>query len=264
MLCPALNGYTLLNRFLNQKHLNLYGENFVQDIFRQEQRNSFIHTLWTLHEFKTTMASSKTPTLLASPYFRELLLTLGQRRQNTAMKCNTKNFEDFGDPRQNNLNLNLKDGPYDKYAKRVPGYMAITIHINNQTFVLSKAYTDSYNFHYDVVVVNTYPHFWENEDPVFSLVSGVFENLVKGNFASAEELWNEIARFHWLMAQISPFNRGSASVTEVLTDALWLFHGYIPQPIEEGKSLDLEALLEPNLEKYQAIYPIGKKYTQLN
>lgn len=67
------------------------------------------------------------------------------------------------------------------------------------------------------------------------------------------ELAECIGRFHWYWAQVSPFDRGSASIGEMLADALWLYHGYLP-PVPGtvfddelqgycNRSLDLEALI---------------------
>ena len=260
--------YAIFNRFLNQDHRRNYGGEAVQERFRQGQTTGVLHTLWVLHEAKISMANvpPRERARLTSQSFRELWLSLGQRRKYTAMQSysNNKDKEYFGTERNINLCTPLA-GHYDSYNQRLAGKVIktkiIRIIIKDQPIDLIKIV-----YHYDYPecksIINIYNNFWEKEDPLFILVSGIFENLVTSNFVSAEELKEEIARFHWLMAHISPFKRGSASITEVLTDALWLFHGYIPQPIEAGKSLDLEAFVEPNLEKYQAIYPIGKKYTQ--
>ena len=108
-------------------------------------------------------------------------------------------------------------------------------------------------------IVNVYENFWQNDDPVFKYAERLYENIVTQTFDNAENLRVEIGTLHWLLANVAPYNRGSSAGAEFVTDALWLLHGYLPQPFEKGKSPDLEALFTPKVADFLAIYPMGKK-----
>lgn len=195
------------------------------------------------------------------PYFRELLISLGLRRRLTAIECQSPASYNFGVPRDDSI-LTSFETTYQAYASKAKD-METYLGVNGQLFILSSVQTappkdDRLGPHVRFVK-NEYTEFWNDDDPVFIFVAHVFDRVVSQSFSSEVDLKNEIAKFHWLMAHVSPFKRGSASITEILTDALWIYHGYVPQRIEKGQSLDLEALIRQDLESYQQLYPQGKK-----
>lgn len=96
------------------------------------------------------------------------------------------------------------------------------------------------------------------DDPVFNYTFTLFNKIIEDINLTPEELKNAIASFHWHFTNVSPYSRGSSWTGEILSDILWLMHGYVPTPIEKGKSLDLEAMGN-TLKDYQEQYPMGRK-----
>ena len=225
---PALHKYTLFDRSLNQDHLLRYGGQSVQNLFKREQKNSILHTLWIIQEAKISLSKLPSPEkhFFATECLQKLLKSLGQRRQNTAVLCRSTNYDLFGIPRREVIHTPI-EGHYGNYRSRVNPRQRTHINIDNKPILLSQI-KQIKHLDYGYFIFNEYNHFWDMGDPVFSLAVNMFENLVSGAFSNAKELCKEIARFHWLLAHISPFERGSASISEVLTDAFWLFHGISP------------------------------------
>lgn len=68
---------------------------------------------------------------------------------------------------------------------------------------------------------------------------------------------NRIAEFHWLFANMMPFSRGSASVAEIITTALWLTHGLVPPIPDKESPADCNALCSPSVRAYRSNYGAG-------
>ena len=241
---PSLTFYQPLDRSLNREHLQLYGGSDVQAIYQQETRKNVVFALWSIRSDRSLCS------------FKTLLSTLGDRRRHIAYLCETKNASEFCIKRKHIMTTTLC-GQYQRYGDKVdkPKTQQLTIH--GQSYLLTQQSKDDW---VGSIIENVYVGFWDEDDPLFSYVAIIYENIVTEDWSNKPiELKNKIAHLHWLLAHISPFSRGSAAISETLTDALWLMHGYIPQSIEKGKSLDLEAMFSEDLESFQAIYPIAIK-----
>lgn len=290
---PALKHYEVQSRYLSQEHLRAYkNEYFFQATFRDETRKAVEWALKELYEAKTKGTISK-------EWFRDFLISLGKKRRDLAILAkNAPSYqggrddsEQFGRIRgkknsQGNFILYTPlKGIYSNYLKRIknpesckneleveyPPNFSEIVPIN-QTPPKKMTVTLSYvgergpngGIKTAPVINNScflcsgYEDFWDEEDPVFNHLFECFRKIAENTFIS-EELKDKIANFHHLFATIGPFYRGTAWCGEVITDVLWLFHGYVPTLIEKGKSLDLEALVTPKVADYQEIYPMGIK-----
>lgn len=76
-----------------------------------------------------------------------------------------------------------------------------------------------------------------------------------------EIIHEKIATFIFYFTLVCPFLRGSASICEILTDTLWLYHGYLPPSQEENDlSIDLKVFMyADNLKEFINFVPYGKK-----
>lgn len=278
---PALQEYKVLDRSLNAKHLQKYGN---QEIFQTETKASVRYVLSEIHK---AVAGGN----FNERWFYTFLGSLGKMRGEIAELLNPNNEKnkDFGLPRIDEgvaTPIIANGGSYSGYAKRVndlinnnnPGNFikvdvpkktrTYTHKTQKETFKLSCA--DNPGYFESIIskmgvpttdntsnrIYNVYNKFWDENDPVFKKAFSMFKKIVK-DFHFSKELKDEIADFHWLFANVAPFFRGSAWCGEVLTDACWLYHDYVPSQIEEGKSLDLEALTL-NQEDFRNIYPMGR------
>ena len=86
-----------------------------------------------------------------------------------------------------------------------------------------------------------------------------FEKLRSIENPTDEEINRSAATIHWLIAQESPWQRGSDSIANVLTKAIYLAYGMKISPIKEGKSFDFEAFysdLDDYIKKYPNLFEI--------
>jgi hypothetical protein len=257
---PVLKGYQTMDRALNSLHWTYYGGDLIQQTFRQKQRESVLEALWKFKELKNLDLdqlvddNEKLDMLLL--FFNELLECLGNRRGHIASLCRTRYLYKFGQIRKTTLKTSLS-GAYEKYDELIKeGSRKTLIKLDNKNYVLSEILKQPDQ---PAEVINSYNDFFNPDDPLFKYTTRIFGNIILKAYESRQELRKEIAKLHWMLAHISPFSRGSASISEVITDALWLYHGYLPQPFEAGKSADLEAMLAINFTAFQQIYPLGRK-----
>lgn len=262
---PALKHYNAYRQILTYKGWYLNNDK-DQNFYRQEISKSVKFALFIMNEIKNSDDNSNK--------FESLLTSLGSRRNSIAIQTKTLKAESFGKKREKFHRIFLDN--YDKeYSRRLEklilkGETSASIEINKKKYDLAEykiqyfeaaKETKSYTFH-------DCP-FWVPNHPVFKHVSNLFEEIVKmeDHDLDPQDIKNKIAEFHWLMANTMPFDRGTASIAEVLTDALWLLHGFIP-PLtvkqEEGKSMDLDAILSPKVEEFQKNYPSGVPYLKVD
>ena len=241
---PVLEEYTNADRSLNAQHHKVYGGKGVQEIFLKETKKNIEYALFIMKEAKENKEVIES--------FKPLLICLGNRRRHIALISESNAALEFGVLRSVPLKTPLH-GNYESYKQSSIELIKSTISLSGKEYLLSCLHPEG-----DQAIFNLHTTFFQENDPVFSHVASLYEKILTTTFESADELKNEIAAFHWLFANISPYNRGSASIAEVLTDAMWLIHGYVPMPIEQGKSLDLEALTSPNMKSYQNAYPMGR------
>jgi hypothetical protein len=237
--------YKPLERALDAKHQAMYGES-VQDKFNADARQNVAFALWAMN------AKKRGETF--APSFHDLMIALGNRRKQTAYACNSPGANEFGTEKSVEVYTKIK-GPYAAYSPRAKVF-DVKITIDEKPYLLTTCRRDEWE-HSVYGLTHCYLNFWKKDDPVFKQVEQLYDTLVSTTYDDVDALTKDIGTFHWLLANIVPFERGSAACTEFMTDALWLHHGYLPQTFEKGKSLDLEALFSPKIEDFLAIYPKG-------
>jgi len=239
---PALLHYKTYSRCLNKDHLKLYGEKISQVRYQEEQTKSLKFALWSMKE------NEKTSDKVAS--FHRLLTALGVKRQHTAFILHSKNSDAFGSRRHRTMSVPTK-GPYAHYRDRLISNARTEITVDGKLYTLKK------NDSLLDAPEHSYNKFWQENDPLFLYTANCYN---KGLLKDAEELKETISDFHWLLANNPPFYRGTAAIAETITDAMWIYHAHTPpQPLEAGKSLDLEALCTRRMEDFRTLYPMGKK-----
>lgn len=273
---PALGEYQFENKTLNEHHLSRYGN---QDSFQTKTEDCVRFILAELHEITQQTGMNE-------KWFDIFLRSLGGMRHEIAVDSgNEDDVKSFGRPRKKDVDLltPISSG-YSGYLEQFKKYNkeSFSDDYNNQNYngiCLDTPEKGEVYYYLSFVgllnpnvgicmpmaeinekahVCNTYSYFWQKDDPVFKHVFRSFKEIVENKFLTPDELRDKIADFHWLFANVSPFMRGSAWVGEVLTDACWLFHGYVPVSIEHGKSLDLEAM-STKMEAFRNIYPMGRR-----
>ena len=99
----------------------------------------------------------------------------------------------------------------------------------------------------------------ENKNSNLKLAKKEFEKLRSIKNPTDEEINRSIATIHWLIAQESPWQRGSDSIANILTKAIYQAYNMQITPIKEGKSFDFEAFfcsLEDYIKKYPDLFEI--------
>ena len=87
-----------------------------------------------------------------------------------------------------------------------------------------------------------------------SLVKKEFNKLRAMENPTAEEVLRSCAIIQWLIAQETPYQRGSDSIANVLTKAIMHANNIYISPLKEGVSLDFEAF-DTDLDDYIERYP---------
>ena len=98
-----------------------------------------------------------------------------------------------------------------------------------------------------------------NKGKNLELAKKEFEKLRSIKNPTDEEINRSIATIHWLIAQESPWERGSDSIANILTKAIYQAYNMQITPIKEGKSFDFEAFfcsLENYIKKYPDLFEI--------
>lgn len=81
-----------------------------------------------------------------------------------------------------------------------------------------------------------------------------YDKLLSSKNPSIGEINKSVATIHWLMAQESPYSKGSDSVANLLTKSIYNAYNVKLSPIKDGQSFDFEAFYT-NLDDYIKIYP---------
>lgn len=108
---------------------------------------------------------------------------------------------------------------------------------------------DDYIFH-NAVVIN----FEHKNKHNFDLMKKAYEKLISIEHPSDSDVIKTAAILQWLMAQDSPYRRGSDSVANLLTRSLMHAYGLKLTPLKNEISLDFEAFYT-NLDDYIEKYP---------
>ncbi len=95
---------------------------------------------------------------------------------------------------------------------------------------------------------------WNGEKSNIKLAKKEYKKLKKMDDPSLEDINRCVATIHWLIAQETPYQRGSDSIANVLTKSIYHAYGVKMSPIKEGKSFDFEAFYR-DLDDYIRIYP---------
>ena len=86
------------------------------------------------------------------------------------------------------------------------------------------------------------------------LVKDEYEKLKSLNNPSIDKINKSIATMHWLMAQETPYERGSNSIANILTKSIYHSYGIKTGPARYGCSFDFEAFYR-DLNEFVSIYP---------
>lgn len=147
-------------------------------------------------------------------------------------------------------------------------------------FTRGEEYYDRYHDRYqdldnDVIKIksnNSYPNantcniFKLDEDRIFieygtskeysniEFAKEEYNKLLSKENPTIDEINKSVATIHWLMAQESPYLKGSDSVANLLTKSIYHAYNVKLSPLKEGRSLDFEAFYT-NLDDFIEMYP---------
>lgn len=99
----------------------------------------------------------------------------------------------------------------------------------------------------------------EVSNPNYDLAKQEYDKLISIKNPSLRQINKSIATIHWLIAQSTPYIRGSDSAASLLTKALYKANNVEIYPLKEGKSFDFEAFYS-NLNSFIRKYPKMFKY----
>lgn len=231
---PALNSYKQFDRTLDSRHHSLYGGEEIQDIYQSKVKESVVYALWEMNRAKMSNDWRQS--------FDILLIAIGDRRGHIAQICNSKDKKYFGLKRLQIIETPLINH-YEGYLDRYEHQKKVVVTLENQKYLLTnhtKNFAPNDPFGSGPLrstISNLCITFWEKDSPLFLHVASIYQKIISEDWSSKpNELKNEIASFHWHLANIVPFVRGTASTLETITDAMWLFHGYIPKPTSMAKA----------------------------
>lgn len=94
----------------------------------------------------------------------------------------------------------------------------------------------------------------EDEKTNLDLVKKEYEKLKSNKNPSLQDINRSTATIQWLIAQETPYKRGSDSIANLLTKSIYHAYGIKVSPAKEGKSFDFEAFCR-DLDDYIKIYP---------
>jgi len=113
---------------------------------------------------------------------------------------------------------------------------------------------DDYIFPYAVVV--EFPHKYGSKGNL-GLVEKEYNKLLSIENPTTNQILKTAATIQWLIAQDSPYKRGSDSIANLITKSLMHSYGIEISPVKEGVSLDFEAFytdLDEYIEKYPTFF----------
>lgn len=103
----------------------------------------------------------------------------------------------------------------------------------------------------DIIVVD---EGWNPDSTNLDLAKEEYEKLQSIDNPTEDEINKSVATIHWLIAQESPFERGSDSIANVITKSIYHAYNMETPPIKEGHSFDFEAWYR-DLDDFVEIYP---------
>lgn len=95
---------------------------------------------------------------------------------------------------------------------------------------------------------------WNGEKSNLKLAKKEYKKLKNIEDPTIDDINRSVATIHWLIAQETPYQRGSDSIANVLTKSIYHSYGVQTSRIKEGKSFDFEAFYR-DLDEYIRIYP---------
>lgn len=88
-------------------------------------------------------------------------------------------------------------------------------------------------------------------EKIFKCVQDIFDKIIDHQ---SQDVIKDIGRIAWYLTQAAPCERGSAAIAEMFVATLFKTAGYSLMPYREQEtkcpSLDLEAIFEPDIEKF--------------
>lgn len=142
----------------------------------------------------------------------------------------------------------VRDIENDRYNKNQCAYHPKS----NKEYEEANVCEIDYIFPYGLAIYQNPPQL--NEVNNLDLAKTEFEKLRKIKNPTEEQINKSCATIQWLLAQETPYERGSDSITNVLTKAIYHAYDMKISPVKEGKSLDFEAF-DTDLDDYIKIYP---------
>lgn len=246
---PILTLYKFPDRAINEERRQSYGDLTAHDKYLNLIKGSVEQMLFSIDSKRS---------------FLESLEGVAIRRRSIADFCKSPSAEQFGakkNPSSKIIELYdtgimIPEGALmtPVYNNAYSGYgpkllmledQDVRIKIGDKDYVLTR-YAE------DAAIIHCYVSFFEKDDPVYAHVEDTYKKITSEKYESQEALHKDIAYFHWLLVNVVCYARGTSSVAEVMTDAMWLHHGYIPNK-EPG--LDLVAQTSPNFEDFLKVYP---------
>ena len=105
-----------------------------------------------------------------------------------------------------------------------------------------------------------YPELFFDDFPNLDLVKEIYNDLKSKENPTRKEIVDAMAKIQWLIAQETPFQRGSDSIATLLTRSIAHSYNIPTSPLKEGISLDFEAWgddMEEYIEKYPNFFEIN-------
>lgn len=145
---------------------------------------------------------------------------------------------------------------YKKYLKKIRENNGCFIPKANEEYkdALTARIDGSYNICISYGMGNFYDYI-----SLKSLVKKEYNKLKSIKNPTSAQINCSVATIHWLIAQATPFVRGSDSFANVFTKAIYHSYGMKLSPIKEGKSFDFEAFcsdLDEFINKYPNLFEI--------
>lgn len=106
----------------------------------------------------------------------------------------------------------------------------------------------------DTIVLFRFDTVFDEAKSNIHLIKKAFEKLQNAKNPSEEEINKTAATIQWLFAQECPYSRGTDSIANVFTRALYNAYNMKVSPLKENVSCDFEAFGR-NLDEYIKIYP---------
>jgi len=95
---------------------------------------------------------------------------------------------------------------------------------------------------------------WRPDSTNLELAKKEYNKLISIENPTEDEIHKSIATIHWLIAQESPFERGSDSIANLITKSIYHAYDMETPPIKQGFSFDFEAWYR-DLDDFVKIYP---------